>query len=450
MRRPVPSARAPGAVMRRAIVLGAPLLLGGCGLMDSWFGETKTPIPGKRLPVLLDQNALAVDHDAPPVSVPAVTDDASWPQPGGIPAHPGGNLALGANPRLAWRADIGAGTDYRQRITAAPVVAGGRVFTMDADAVVRSFSVKDGAELWRASTRAENDRSTNVGGGIAVAGETVYATTGRGDVVAFQASTGKRAWTARLPNAARSGPTVAEERLFVPLLGNAIVGLSRADGKQLWLHQAGLSDLASLGAPAPAYDNGLLIAGFGSGDLLAMRAVSGIVLWGDSLASAGGRAAIAELSAIRGMPAIRDGRVYAVSLGGTAVADDLSAGRRLWSRDITSSESPWAAGNYVFFATQDARVTAVSADAGRVAWITQLDAFTDPENRKHPILWHGPVMAGGRLLLAGEHGKAAWVDPASGKMLGQMDLAAGAAVTPVVAGGTLYVVTVDGSISAYR
>jgi len=59
-------------------------------------------------------------------------------------------------------------------------------------------------------------------------------------------------------------------------------------------------------------------------------------------------------------------------------------------------------------------------------------------------------MAGGRLLVAGEHGKAAWLDPVSGKVLGQMDLADGAAVTPVVAGGTLYLVTVDGSISAYR
>jgi outer membrane protein assembly factor BamB len=442
--------RHPAAALRRTIVLGAPLLLTGCGLWDNWFGEDKTPIPGKRLPVLTGRNSLAVDQDAPPVSVPAATDDAAWPQPGGTPAHAGGNLALGANPTLAWRSNIGAGTEYRQRITATPVIAGGRVFTMDADAVVRAFSAKDGSELWRASTRAEGDRTTNVGGGIAIDGETLYATSGRADVVAFQAATGKRVWAARLPNAARNGPTIAEDRLYVPLLGDAIVGLSRADGKQLWQHQAGQVDLASLGSPAPAYADGLLVAGFGSGDLLGLRAVSGIVLWGDSLASAGGRGAIGELSAIRGMAAIRDQRVYAVSLGGAAVADDLSAGRRLWSRDITSSESPWLAGNYVFFATQDARVTAVSADAGRVAWITQLDGFTDPKNQKYPILWHGPVMAGGRLLVAGEHGKAAWLDPVSGKVLGQMDLADGAAVTPVVAGGTLYVVTVDGSISAYR
>ena len=450
MPRPKSSARSLPVLARRAAVLGAPLLLAGCGLMDSWFGEEKAPVPGKRLPVLTAQNSLAVDKDAPPVSVSAVTADAGWPQPGRTPTHQGGNLALAANPTRAWKADIGAGTGYRQSITATPVVAGGHVFTMDADAVVHCFAVQDGSRIWRASTRAEDDRSTNVGGGIAVADETVYASSGRGDIVAFHAATGKRLWAGRLPSAARSGPTVAEDRLFVSLLGDAVVALARKDGKQIWLHQAGRVDLAALGAPAPAYAEGVLVTGFGSGDLLALRGISGIVLWGDSLASAGGRGAIAQLSAIRGMPAIHEGRAFAVSLGNTAVADDLRSGRRLWSRDITSAESPWVAGNYVFFVTQDARVAAVSADAGRVAWITQLDAYTDPDKMKHPILWRGAVMAAGRLLVAGEHGKAAWLDPVNGKVVGEMELENGAAVTPVVAGGTLYVVTVDGSITPYR
>ncbi|MDE2333281.1 MAG: PQQ-binding-like beta-propeller repeat protein [Rhodospirillales bacterium] len=436
---------------RRALILGSPLALAGCGLTDYWFGSNKPPIPGKRLPVLTEQHGLVADADAPPVALPAVTDAAAWPQPGNTPAHAGGNMALAAHPGLAWQANIGAGTGYRQRITATPVVADGRVFTMDADAVVHGFSTKDGSLLWRASTRSQGDRSSNVGGGIAVVGGTVYATTGRGDAVAFDAASGKRVWAARLRGAARSGPTVIEDRLFVPLLGDALVALARKDGKELWSHQAGRVDFGSLGAPAPAYADGVLVAGFGSGDLLALRGVSGIVLWGDSLASAGGRGAIAELSAVRGMPAILDGRVYAVSLGGSAVADDLRAGRRLWSRDITSAESPWAAGNYVFFATQDARVAAVSADAGRVAWVTQLQAFSDPKNKKHPILWHGPVLAGGRILVAGEHGKAAWLDPAKGTVLGEMDIpGGGAAVAPVVAGGTLYIVTLGGAIVAYR
>ncbi len=438
------------ALARRGLVLGAPLALAGCGLSKYWFGARQIPLPGKRLPVLVQQHGLVVDHDAPPVTIPAATDDTDWAQPGGTPAHAGGNLALSANPGLAWRADTGAGTGYRQRITAAPVVAGGRVFTMDADAVVRAFSAKDGSLIWRASTRAKGDRSTNVGGGIAFAGGTIYATTGRGDAVAFAAETGKRVWAARLHGAARSGPTVVEDRLFVALLGDALVALSRKDGKMLWSHQAAQVDFSSLGEPAPAYADGVLVAGFGSGDLLALRGVSGIVLWGDSLASASGRGAVGALSAVRGMPAISDGQVFAVSLGGSAVADDLRAGRRLWSRDITSSESPWVAGNYVYFATQDARVAAVSTADGRIAWVTQLEAFTDPKVKKHPVLWHGPVMAGGRLLVVGEQGKGAWLDPLKGTLLGEMALSSGAAVAPVVAGGTLYVVTMDGALSAYR
>lgn len=446
MRRPFAAPR----LARRALVVAAPLALAGCGLQDYWFGETTPPLPGKRLPVVSERRGLDVDAEAPPVSVPAATANPNWEQPGGTPAHAGGNLALGASPKLVWRADVGAGTGYRQRITATPVIAGSSVFTMDADAVVRAHSTSDGSLLWRASTRADNDRTTNVGGGVAFADGTVYASSGRGDMVAFDAANGKRRWAARLPNAARSGPTVVGNRVYVALLGDSLVALSRADGKVAWTHQAGQVDFGSLGEPAPAFAGGVLVAGFGSGDLVSMRASNGIVLWGDSLASAFGRGAIGSISAIRGRPAIGDERVFAVSLGGSAVADDLRAGRRLWSRDVTSSESPWLAGNYVFFATQDARVAAVSQDAGFVAWVTQLEGFTDPKVKKHPILWHGPVMAGGRLLVASEHGKAAWLDPVHGKVLGEFDLPSGAAVEPVVAGGTLYVVTVDGTLAAYR
>ena len=234
---------------RRAIVLGLPLALAACGLTDRWFGEEKTPIPGKRLPALTARNTLAVDSDAPAVAVPAPTAAAAWPQPGGTPSHAGGNLALGTSVRRVWRSDIGAGSGYRQRITAMPVVADGRVFTMDADAEIRAFAAQDGSEIWRAETRGEDDRSTNVGGGIALADGILYAATGRGDLVAFRAATGDKLWAVRLPGAARGAPTIVEDRLFVPLIGDALAALARADGKQVWLYQAGQADITSLGAP---------------------------------------------------------------------------------------------------------------------------------------------------------------------------------------------------------
>ena len=65
----------------------------------------------------------------------------------------------------------------------------------------------------------------------------------------------------------------------------------------------------------PAFAAGLLVAGFGSGELVALNPTSGAVVWSDSLAAARGRTSLADVSSVRGRAVIKDGRVYAISLG---------------------------------------------------------------------------------------------------------------------------------------
>ena len=51
---------------------------------------------------------------------------------------------------------------------------------------------------------------------------------------------------------------------------------------------------------APAYAAGLVVAGFGSGELATMRAETGNVAWTDNLAAAVRSGTLADFSAIRG------------------------------------------------------------------------------------------------------------------------------------------------------
>jgi outer membrane protein assembly factor BamB len=301
---------------RRAALLASLALLPGCSLYDSWFGSDKKTLPGERQAVLQGGRGLADATAARAVTVPPPVDVAEWPQPGGTPAHEGGHLALAGGFNRAWTASIGESTGYRRRITAQPMVAGGRVFTMDADGVVAAFDAAGGRNIWRSTTEPEDDRSTNVGGGIAVAGDTVFASTGRAEVLALDAASGAVRWRAPLGAPARSAPTVVGERLFVGTLDNQMLGLSAKDGKRLWSYQSPATETLVLGLPAPAFVDGIVIAGFGSGELVALREASGTVVWSDSLSAARGRTSITDLSAIRGLPVVRDGRVHAVSLGG--------------------------------------------------------------------------------------------------------------------------------------
>jgi len=440
---------------RRAALLGGLALLPGCSAYESIFGSDKKSLPGERQSVLAEGRSLADATIPARVTVPPPIDLAEWPQPGGTAAHEGGHLALSradgpGGYNRAWTASIGDSTGYRRRITAQPVVAGGRVFTMDADGVVAAFDAASGRNFWRTTTEPKDDRSTNVGGGITTAGDSVYAATGRAEILALEAATGAVRWRAPLGGPARSAPTFADDRLFVATIDNQLLGLAAADGRRLWSYQSSAADTSVLGQPAPAHIDGIVIAGFGSGELVALRAPSGTVVWSDSLAASRGRTSIADLSAIRGMPMIRDGRVYAASLGGQLIANDLRSGRRLWELEKASGETPWVAGDWVFAVGTDAQLVAVNRIDGAVAWITPLDRWGNPARERDPLTWAGPILAGGRLFLGNSAGRAVLVDPVTGEVETTFTLPGALSLAPIVAGGTMYMVTDNATLVAMR
>jgi outer membrane protein assembly factor BamB len=132
------------------------------------------------------------------------------------------------------------------------------------------------------------------------------------------------------------------------------------------------------------------------------------------------------------------------------VAIDTRRGARAWEREIGGTEMPWVGGDYVFLITTRNELLALDRDGGRIRWVTELARWRDPDDRDGPIVWHGPVLAGDRLVLAGSHGEAVSVSPYSGEVLGRIDLPGPSAVSPVVADGTLYFLTDTATLVAYR
>jgi outer membrane protein assembly factor BamB len=439
------------ALTRRTAVLLPLGLLGGCSLWDHWFGTTKPPLPGTRIDVMPFNNGLQMGSAAPRrVTLPPPAMNAAWPQAGGVASHDMEHLALGARLADAWTARIGTGGNYRRKLTAQPVIAGGRVFTMDADGVVSAFDAASGGHGWTLSTETEDNRSTDVGGGVATDSGFVYAATGRGDLVAIEAATGKIRWRKSLGTSARSAPTIADGKLFVPTIDNRLLAFAANDGRQLWSYQAATTETMLLGLPAPAYADGIVVAGFGSGELVALRAAEGAAAWSDSLAAQSERNSVADFSSIRGRSAIKDGRVYTIGFGGLMVANDLRTGRRLWERNVASTESPWLAGDWIFVLSTDSQLAALATDDGTVAWVTQLDRFENMAKKKDPIRWSGPVLAGDRLILGGSNKAVLTVNPITGKPIGQQPLAGVATLSPSLAGGTLYFLTEDATLTALR
>jgi outer membrane protein assembly factor BamB len=437
---------------RRTLVLSAAGLASGCSLWDDWFGAPdKPPLPGKREAISRPRHGLEPPgRQNVPLTMPPTVANADWPQAGGNPAHNMGHLTASDRPSRVWSVDIGEGGGYRAKITAQPVVAGGAVFAMDSDGVVSAFDLGSGSRRWRVSTQAEDDRSFNVGGGLAVDGSLVYASTGRAEVLALAVSDGAINWRQPLPAPARSAPTIADGRIFINTIDGQLVAHALDDGHRLWAYRASGEVTGMLGQPAPTVSGPFVVAGFPSGEIVALRAATGGVAWSDSLAASRGRGSLADLSSLRGRPVADESRVYAISLGGQMVAFDLRSGLRLWEKEVSSEESIWAAGEWLFIVTVEQQIAAINRADGHAGWVSDLPRYGDPEKQTHPIFWRGPVLASDRLILGGTNEQATAVSPYTGEILGTQELSGAASVAPVVASATILLVTDDATLLALR
>ncbi|MCU0945831.1 MAG: PQQ-binding-like beta-propeller repeat protein [Rubritepida sp.] len=444
------------AIGRRAALLGAAGFLAGCDTVtdvtERILGTNKVPLPGERLPVLGVQRTLEADPQAREraFSLPEPQLNDSWVVAGGTPDHAPGHLALPGPLREAWRASIGSGSAYRQRLTAPPLVAGETVFAMDAFGWVTALDVQRGNRRWQTDTRPRQEREGALGGAMAFHEGTLYVATSLSEIMALDPGTGEIRWRAPMPSPARGGLAVAGDRLMVPNIDNHLVGFATEDGRRVWTFRATPVQALMVGQPSPAVQGDIAVAAFASGEVVGVRPTDGRLLWNESLGGLRGAASLADIPAVTALPVVDRGRVFAMGLGGAATSLDLRSGRRVWERDIGGMVTPAVVGDWVFMLSREDELFCLGRDDARIRWITQLPTFENEARRTGPITWGPPVVAGGRVLVAGSHGQLLDIDPSSGEIGNRLRLPAGVTLQPAVAGGTAFLLSNGGSIVALR
>ncbi len=429
-----------GIVIGTAATLSA-VAIGGCSdgpslprLSDlNPFTEKEKPLPGKRIPVALSENKVGIELASGdrPVRLPPPRQNDSWPQPGGTPNNAAGHLALGNAVRTIWSADAGQGSSSYGRLTASPIVAEGKVFTLDSEGKVSAFS-SSGSVAWRSSLTPPDEKAyKGYGGGLAADGGRIYAATGYGYVVALDAQSGKKVWEKNVGSPLRASPTAASGKVVVITADGVVYALSAADGQELWNYR-GLPERSSILVNAsPAMEGDVVVVPYPSGDVVALRASDGQALWTESLARSRTASSLGAMSdAAR--PVVDGGTVFAVGHAGRMIATSLKSGERIWSASIPGLQAPCVAGDYVFVVDTSGRLMAVDRRDGKAAWSTQLPGATT---------WSGPVLAGNKLWLTSNKGHLASVDASTGKVEGQQNLGTPIYIAPVVAGGRMYVLT---------
>jgi outer membrane protein assembly factor BamB len=243
---------------------------------------------------------------------------------------------------------------------------------------------------------------------------------------------------------------VADGSVYVMSQDNQLYSLKSADGTTNWTSAAALEIAGVFGAAAPSIAQGTVVAGFSSGELNAYRYENGRMVWQDALARTSMTTSVASLSDIDADAVIDNGTVYAVGQGGRMVALDLFSGQRIWELNFAGISTPWVAGDWLFAVNDRAQLIAIARRTGKIRWINQLPRYRDMKDRKGPISYVGPILAGERLIVAGSNGALINVNPVDGAFQSQVDLNDGVSFQPVVANNTMYLLTDTGRLIAYR
>jgi outer membrane protein assembly factor BamB len=429
------------------------IALAGSGCSIFKRGKTAaTPVLGERIAVLTTESDAQLDPAtaALPMSLPApVATD--WTQSGGNAAKSMGQLALGTALGNAFSVQAGRGSSLTARLASAPIVANGRVYTIDTLGAVRAFDTRNGALIWASQTPNDKGNETSLyGGGIAYDNGRIYATNGLGYVAALDERSGGIVWKVRPGGPLRGAPSVANDAVYVMSQDNQIYALKEEDGSSNWSAAAALEIAGVFGTASPAVGQGTVVAGFSSGELNAYRYENGRQVWQDALQRTSIRTSVSSLSDIDADPVIDGGQVFAVGQGGRMVALELTTGQRQWELNIAGIATPWVAGDWVFVVTDDAKLLCLARNNGHVRWINQLPQFEKPKSKKGQIDYSGPVLAGGRLIVTGSNGVLVNIDPVTGSFQSQTRVAAGISLPPVVANNMLFVYDDSAQLHAFR
>jgi outer membrane protein assembly factor BamB len=442
----------------RAMICGlcaAVLALSACA-------EKEIFLPGKRenvRSVLQDpdlaaplEGSVVPENTTRAISLGSARSNADWTHSTGTAKYRTSNAALRTSPVLAWTASIGEGDSRRLRITADPVVSGGRVFTLDAGAQVVATSTS-GAPLWsRDLTPAADKQGQGSGGGLAVEGDTVYVSIGFGVMAALDAATGAVRWTQDLDASGSGTPTVFGDLVYLTAGDNTGWALNKNNGRVEWQTEGTRTASNVLGAPAPAISGGLSLFAFGSGEILATFRQGGLTRWRASVVGKRPGRALSSINDVTSAPVVSGDKVYVGNQSGRLMALNAGSGQTIWTAREGAIGPAFPAGGSVFVLTDLNELVRLDASDGQRIWGTALPNFVKkrPRRQSGVVAHHGPIVAGGRVIVASNDGIIRSFDPTNGALLSTVEIPGGATTAPVVAGGTLYVVSTKGQLHAFR
>ena len=352
------------------------------------------------------------------------------------------NSAVEAPMAVLWKhTSLGYGNN-----PAAPVYADGTIYYASGK-VIYAVDATQGSLKWRFPADSASTLAAPVITAPTVVGDTVYVSALDG-LYAFGAADGVKKWFITIPNGVAYSPTVFKDSVYVVGQGNRLYAADTKTGDLLpgiWSMKGKVGvDLGGDVTSGVSFSNGFLYYVTGNNVLHAIDLTSGSQRYANRIEGD-----------IRTALPIVTGETFYMTTGST-LSKYRTNGLRIWPlrlySDAAAPPATDAAGN-AYVVTVDRYVYAVSP-LGRSLWKKAV--------RVDEEVLATPLVADNLLIVTTARGGINAFDLATGDLKWTYILAPSAthpnylplvtniASTPITAGGTLYILSDDGSLTAFR
>lgn len=297
-----------------------------------------------------------------------------------------------------WQRVIGAGTGGKY-LKLMPLIDGERLFVADRYGRVYSYDSLTGKPLWKVKL----ERTINAG-----IGETPEWLLFGGDAELFAVDkkSGDLGWSSPLSSELLSSPVCQGDTIVVHALDGTISAVNRSDGELRWSHLERVPSLSLRGNSRPLIVGGdRVVVGTAGGQVIALNLQDGSLLWRTTLVTPRGRTDLERLVDVDAELAVDNGVIYAAAYQGNVAAIDASNGQMIWSRELSSQSGIVTDERAIYLSDSEANVWALSRTNGATLW-------KQPAMSRRALGM--PAQQGRYLILGDFDGYLHWLDKEDG------------------------------------
>ena len=332
-----------------------------------------------------------------------------------------------------WSVDLG--DDFKDaRYGLTPQIVGDRLYGAASDGKVMAIALETGKIIWR--TNLKDELSGGVGAGLGL----ILVGSHEGILYALNGSDGSIRWQVQLSSEVLAQPVAGFGRVIARSVDGKMYGLDADNGAERWNISRPVPPLSLRGDSTPLLIEGVIVAGFPNGKLLAIDVEQGRVLWEIPVALPRGRNELERLVDVDGRPLLIGEIMYVASYQGALMALNLAERAAVWNQEIPVYHALASDDNSLFVTDKDGQVIGIDRATGETRW--------SQEGLKLRGV-SAPATVGPYVIVSDFDGVLYFLNKLTGEFVGVYKLGGvGLAAQPLVEFDTIYVLNSKGVLQS--